>query len=257
MPSQRKVCICWCEEGLDGSRTISIASWTSLLDGIPRQGDIPFQTISNYIFFISVQVTNILVKSLETTSLTELNIAWRKAGVSEEIVFEAGQKYAIKDQSTNMVGLWYFQYLGAAFGFMFVSITVHTMQLHDVCYVIQGPPGYNLCPLRNKFHLCNLNSCTEISAGTIQSDKVQRFCQQHLNFKILIKCLQPYHSNTCWQEYFKYIFWKTSSQLMIPSQVYNCVHFCCVTIWKIADQMSKTSVISPTFNHSAYLATLV
>jgi len=53
----------------------------------------------------SDQVTNILVKSLETTSLTELNIAWRKAGVSEEIVFEAGQKYAIKDQSTNMVGL--------------------------------------------------------------------------------------------------------------------------------------------------------
>jgi len=53
----------------------------------------------------SDQVTNILVQSLETTSLTELNIAWRKAGVSEEIVFEAAQKYAIKDQSTNMVGL--------------------------------------------------------------------------------------------------------------------------------------------------------
>jgi len=68
-------------------------------------GDIPIQTISNYMFFNSFQVTNILVKSLETTSLTELNIAWRKAGVSEEIVFEAGQKYAIKDQSTNMVGL--------------------------------------------------------------------------------------------------------------------------------------------------------
>ena len=50
-------------------------------------------------------MTNILVQSLETTSLTELNIAWRKAGVSEEIAFEAGQKYAIKDQSTNMVGL--------------------------------------------------------------------------------------------------------------------------------------------------------
>ena len=89
---------------------------------------------------------------------------------------------------------------------VFVSITVDTMQLHDVCYVIQGPPGYNLCPLRNKFHLCNLNSCTEISAGTIQSDKTQRFCQQHLNFKILIKCLQQYHLYTCWQEYLKYIF---------------------------------------------------
>ena len=153
-------------------------------------GGCTIQIISNCIHFSSFQVTNILVKSLETTSLTELNIAWRKAGVSEEIVFEAGQKYALKDQSTNMVGLWHFQYLGIAFGWMFVSITVHTMQLHDVCYVIQEPRGYNICPLRNKFHLCNLNSCTEISAGTIQSDKTQRFCQQHLNFKILIKCLQ-------------------------------------------------------------------
>ena len=51
-------------------------------------------------------MTTILTRSLEAeTSLTELNIAWRKAGVSEDIVSEAARKYDIKDQSTNLLGL--------------------------------------------------------------------------------------------------------------------------------------------------------
>ena len=95
------------------------------------------------LWFNSFQVTNILVQSLETTSLTELNIAWRKAGVSEEIAFEAGQKYAIKDQSTNMVGLWHFQFLHRWLGVCFYQDTYNTVTWHvlrasrvTLCYVV-------------------------------------------------------------------------------------------------------------------------
>ena len=50
-------------------------------------------------------MTSVLVHSLAETALTELSVAWRKAGVEEDIVVEAGQKYSLVDKSNNMLGL--------------------------------------------------------------------------------------------------------------------------------------------------------